>query len=129
MMKAERQLGAAIRKNLFLAEAAKIVGERGYFGFGLQELADRCDVTKAGLLHHFGSKEQLLVELLRERDRHNSILIAALQTEAEFQDADTLTREGIVETLRAIVAQSVAQPEMLRLYAMLSMEALNPRHP
>jgi AcrR family transcriptional regulator len=129
MSQTGRQHTTALRRKQLLAEAAQVIGERGYFGFGLQELADRCGITKAGLLHHFGSKERLLVELLRERDRHNSVLVVALQTNADFKDTDTLTRDGVVSTLRAIVSQSIEQPEMLRLYAMLSLEALNPRHP
>lgn len=128
MVVTERQ-HTILRKKQFLAEAARIIGERGYFGFGLQELAERCGVTKAGLLHHFGSKDQLLVELLRERDRLDGILIASLQRETDFRDPETLTREGLLQTLHLIVAHNAAQPEMLRLYAVLSLEALNPRHP
>src|ERR1700741_2401727 len=98
MVKTERQTTTALRRKQFLAEAARIIGERGYFGFGLQELAERCRVTKAGLLHHFGSKDQLLVELLQERDRRDSILIASLQKPDDFEDTDKLTREGILQT-------------------------------
>lgn len=129
MTMTERQQSTALRKRQYLAEATQIIGERGYYGFGLQELAERCGITKAGLLHHFGSKDQLLIEVLRERDRHNSILIGGLLGPSDFTDIDTLTRQGMIDSFHEMIARSVAQPEMLRLYAVLSVEALNPRHP
>ena len=129
MVKTRRSEATALRKQHFLAEAARIIGERGYFGFGLQELAERCGVTKPGLLHHFGSKEQLLIELLRERDHANAAAVGSLLKPDDFEDVDVITREGLFETLRGAMARGAAEPEMLRLYAVLSLEALNPLHP
>lgn len=125
----DRQQSTAIKRKLYLAEAIEIIGERGYYGFGLQQLAERCGITKAGLLHHFGSKDQLLIEVLRERDHHNSILVGGVLSPSDFADAKTLTRQGMIGALHEVIARSVAQPEMLRLFAILSVEALNPQHP
>ena len=68
---------AAVRRAQILDETMRIIGERGYHGFGIQELAKRCDLTKPGVLHHFGSKDQLLIALLNDRDaKHEKELSA-----------------------------------------------------
>ena len=117
---------ATDRRATILAEATAIVGERGYNGFGLQELAQRCDLTKAGLLHHFGSKEQLLIAVLRERDRQDEIAVSAVSG-IVAEDSDDLAT--ILASLRAIVARNASRPEFVRLYAMLQAETLHPGHP
>jgi AcrR family transcriptional regulator len=54
-------------------QAIRIIGQRGYAGFGIQELAQRCQLTNAGLLYHFGSKDRLLIALLEDRDRRDAV--------------------------------------------------------
>ena len=40
------------------------IREKGYEGTSVQEIADACGLTKAGLYHHIQSKEQLLIEIM-----------------------------------------------------------------
>ena len=47
-----------------LETAARLICKRGYEGTSIQEIADACGLTKAGLYHHIESKEQLLVEIM-----------------------------------------------------------------
>lgn len=115
------------RRADILAQAALIVGERGYHGFGLQELADRCALTKAGVLHHFHSKEELLVAVLRDRDRDDEAAVAGLA--GLDNRADPPDRAIMLAAFRAIVARNATRPELVRLYAMLRGEALSPSHP
>lgn len=118
------------RREQILSEAARIVSERGYHGFGIQELAQRCGLTKAGLLHHFPSKDQLLIAVLRDRDRRDEIVVGAavakLNCRTELQPPSLRT---IIKTFHAIVERNSSQPELVRLYAMLRAEALSPDHP
>lgn len=44
--------------------AARLICERGYDGTSIQEIADACGMTKAGLYHHIGSKEDLLAAIM-----------------------------------------------------------------
>lgn len=41
----------------------------GYEGASLATIARAADITKPGLLHHFGSKAELFTAVLDERDR------------------------------------------------------------
>lgn len=59
------------RRLAILDEAIQIIGEQGYRGSSINDLAKRCGLTTAGLLHHFGSKDGLLIALLEERDRRD----------------------------------------------------------
>ena len=44
--------------------AARVICERGYEGASIQDIADACSLTKAGLYHHIRSKEHLLLEIM-----------------------------------------------------------------
>ena len=45
-----------------------VFGQRGYNKGALVEVAEQAGMTHAGVLHHFGSKEALLVAMLQYRD-------------------------------------------------------------
>lgn len=129
-MTSTREQGRIERRRLILEQAATIVSECGYHGFGLQELATRCGLTKPGLLHHFPSKEALLIAVLRDRDRRDEIaVVAATRALTSAQSPSCPSLSGVRETLHAIVARNSAQPELVRLYAVLRAEALSPSHP
>lgn len=52
------------RRRVLLETAARVIGERGYEGASIQDIADACGLTKAGLYHHIRSKEHLLLEIM-----------------------------------------------------------------
>lgn len=115
-----------VRRRLILEQATLIVGQRGYAGFTIQQLAERCGLTNGGLLYHFGSKEQLLVAILEDRDRRETAFVSNVFVEAAAAGS---SRDAIVKMLRAIVARSVTYPEVARLHTMLRAEAMDPAHP
>ncbi len=118
------------RRALILEETLRIVSERGYHGFGIQELADRCGLTKPGLLHHFGSKDQLLISLLNEVDAEQEAGLSARFKETFDQAATPQAhRETFRQSALAMVAQSMDRPELIRLRVVLRVEAMNPGHP
>jgi TetR/AcrR family transcriptional regulator, cholesterol catabolism regulator len=47
-----------------LAEAASLIGEKGYAGTSFQEIADQVEIHKSTLFHYFTSKEELLLKIL-----------------------------------------------------------------
>lgn len=51
------------RHREILETAARLICEKGYEGTGVQDIADACGLTKAGLYHHIRSKEHLLLEI------------------------------------------------------------------
>lgn len=61
----------AERRAEILRAAANTFGSKGYMSGSLTEVAEQVGITHAGVLHHFGSKEQLLVEVLEYRDKED----------------------------------------------------------
>lgn len=58
-----RHDGDATRKRI-LEEAEHLIHVQGYRGTSLEEIARRCRMTKANLLHHYKSKEELGLAVL-----------------------------------------------------------------
>jgi AcrR family transcriptional regulator len=118
------------KRDVILAETLRIVGQRGYHGFGIQELAQRCGLTKPGLLHHFSSKDQLLLSLLNEIDARDEAEVAALfADELRAASDEAAVRATFRRSLRSIAERSLARPELTRLRVVLGAEAINPGHP
>lgn len=59
----------AQRREEILAAAARVFGSKGYHKGSLGDVAAQVGITHAGVLHHFGSKDKLLWEMLEYRDR------------------------------------------------------------
>ena len=122
---------AEVRRAQIVDEAIRVIGQRGYHGFTVQELAQRCALTNGGVLYHFGSKEKLLVAVLEERDRRIAETITPAS--AGFPSQKSGRREipltAALQVLRLIIARCVTQPELVRLYAVLQSESLDHTHP
>jgi AcrR family transcriptional regulator len=124
------RVDSIVRRRQILDEAISLIGQLGYHGLTVQALANRCGLTNAGLLHHFGSKELLLVAILEERDRREAEIIAAdIQRERKTAGEGEDSWATVLLVLRAIMARSVAQPELVRLLIVLQSEALHKDHP
>ena len=52
------------RHREILETAARLICARGYEATSIQDIADACGLTKAGLYHHIESKEHLLLEIM-----------------------------------------------------------------
>jgi AcrR family transcriptional regulator len=119
-----------VQRRRIIGEAIGLIGQRGYHGFTIQSLAQRCGLTNGGLLYHFGSKEQLLVAMLQERDRREAEIIpAGLRLKKKTSRGFGYARADVLQVFGAITARTVEQPELLRLQIVLQAEALNHEHP
>ncbi|WP_416393517.1 MULTISPECIES: TetR/AcrR family transcriptional regulator [unclassified Curtobacterium] len=102
-----------------IERAAAALGESGYRGASLRDIAARCGISHTGLLHYFRTKEALLIAVLEHRDQ---------------QDAErffTPPVEGL-EHLRRMVtltAFNETQRGPVELFCVLSAEATAPEHP
>ncbi len=115
------------RKAIILDEAVRIIGEKGFSAFSVSQLARRSGVTDAGLLHHFGSKSELLVAVLRRSDALDEEAVSlALRSAGVDQVQDANVARAV---LRQIVSRNAQQAELLRLRVMLRTEALMTDHP
>lgn len=52
------------RYRAILETSARVICLKGYEGTSMQEIAQACDLTKAGLYHHIQSKENLLLAIM-----------------------------------------------------------------
>lgn len=110
------RLTADARRAQLVDEATALIARNGYHRFSIKALAEATGISRAGVLHHVGSKEQLLLDVLAARDERDSAAIAD----------DSAGARTILDRL---VRRNVAQPEIVRLYTVLSAEALDPGHP
>lgn len=105
------------RRAEVLRAATSVFGERGYNKGALVEVAERAGMTHAGVLHHFGSKEALLVAVLKYRDGEEAAGVPGrAQTEGpaflgHLLDtvAENTTRPGVVQTYTVLSAESVTE--------------------
>ncbi|MEV6304135.1 helix-turn-helix domain-containing protein [Actinoplanes sp. NPDC051861] len=110
------RLTADARRGQLVTEATALIARIGYHRFSIKALAEATGLTRAGVLHHVGSKEQLLLDVLTLRDTRDSAALAAAPPDARA-------------ALDAIVRRNIGQPEIVRLYTVLAAEALDPAHP
>jgi AcrR family transcriptional regulator len=97
-----------------------VFGEHGYANGSLSDIAERVGMTHAGVLHHFGSKEQLLIALLEYRD-----------------DADVAELEGhhaprgaaLLDHLVNTAAANEQRPGLIQTYTVLLGESVTDNHP
>ncbi len=98
------------RRAEILRAALEVIAERGYRGASLAAVAERVGLTQQGLLHHFPTKEALLVAVLEERDQWDSVpssqwRLDLLGTLVEYN----AMRPGIVQTFSALLGESVTE--------------------
>jgi AcrR family transcriptional regulator len=107
------------RQQQILAEATRAFGRGGFDGVTVQEIADACGISRQGLLHHFGSKEGLLLALLRQRDGADEELFRR-----------TLADSGSpFRAIVAVVRANAATPGITAMFTQLAAEAIRPEHP
>ena len=101
------------RRTEILETAASIFASAG-FRASLQEIADACGILPGSLYHHFGSKEAIIIELVRRyRDDLDRVADEALRDLQ--QPSSKPVEEGVIELGRAIAACGVRHRAALLL--------------
>ncbi|MBP2327925.1 AcrR family transcriptional regulator [Kibdelosporangium banguiense] len=111
---------AAARREQILSVAADAFALAGFRGTSLAEVAARVGVSQPGLLHHFGSKEVLILAVLQQRDLQDEQFV-----ETQFKGVDATTREWLM----AFCRRNETQPGLVRLFTVQAAESLDPAHP
>jgi AcrR family transcriptional regulator len=117
-----RRLSVDARRAQIIETATALISATGYNSLTLSNLADACGLTRAGLSHHFPTKEDVFIAVLAHRDEVDA---AAL----EIEPNSVHNEDELLEAMRKTVVRNSTQPEIVRLYTILSAEALDPRHP
>ncbi len=108
------------RKEQLIREAIRFFGQNGYHGAKLADIAKAAGVTEPGLLHHFPSKAQLLMEVLAERDR-----IDGKRFDLSVQDG----MRPLLAPLQELAAYNETVPGLVQLFTVLVAESIDKQHP
>ncbi len=103
-----------------LDAALTTFGSRGYNSGSLVDIADQVGMTHAGVLHHFGSKDQLLLAVLAHRD---------LVGVRDLEGAHLPGGAALLEHLKRTARLNAGQPGLVQAYAVLSAESVTDDHP
>ena len=105
------------RRQEILDAALLVFGKSGFHSGSLREIAKRVQLTPAGVLHHFASKEDLFTEVLRQRDE---------RVRAAVGDVSEIT---LFEQMRKVVAYNQTTRGLTSLYTVISAEATDYEYP
>ncbi|MCL8026124.1 TetR/AcrR family transcriptional regulator [Nocardioides bruguierae] len=114
--------GAAKREEI-LQVALEVVGRVGTGGATVREIAAAAGISPTGLMHHFGSKDELFAAVLEARDRGDGSVLVA---EAAAGEAVPLDR--VQDALRSMLAHNVDVAGLIELYVTVLGEAIRPDH-
>jgi AcrR family transcriptional regulator len=108
------------RREAILRAASEVFADHGYRGATLALIADRVGMSAPGLLHHFPTKEHLLIDLLALRHERDSERVKALAS----------VRGGrILDALLVLAAKNADTPGLVRLFTILAAESVDDDHP
>ena len=110
--------GSEDKKARILSEALTLFSTQGYVATSLADIARASDISKAGLLHHYSSKDQLLAAVLDERDRR---IVSQLPR----------PEDGAEAALGAwvdMVAHNQRHPDGVALYTAMSAAVIDSKH-
>jgi AcrR family transcriptional regulator len=110
----------ARRRAEILRAAVPLFNQHGYRGAPLAAVADAAQLTQPGLLHHFPSKEDLLMAVLQERDNESRAAMAEAVREGG---------EAALHALEELVEHNAHTPELVQLFTVLVGEAVAAEHP
>ncbi|MFT4294181.1 MAG: TetR/AcrR family transcriptional regulator [Micropruina sp.] len=95
--------------------ALEVVAEKGFRHAFNQEIAQRVGLTQAGLMHHFSSREELYLEVLKSRDVHD-------------EETFWKPRHDFASYLE-VIRHNTEVPGLVQLYIEFSAEASIGAHP
>ncbi|RME33363.1 MAG: TetR family transcriptional regulator [Gammaproteobacteria bacterium] len=90
-----------------LEAAEALFSEQGFDAVSLRQVAEQAGVSKANIIHHFGSKEGLYIAVLRGAVERCDALLESLEEGEPLERLRSYTRENL--------RQMFDQPEAYRL--------------
>ena len=106
------------RRAQILDAAIEVFGQQGYRQGSLRDVADAVGLSVQGVLHHFPTKEALLLETLERRS-----------TVRRERTDKILAEQGVFPLMRFFLEENLARPPLMRLFVTLAAEATDPSHP
>jgi AcrR family transcriptional regulator len=103
------------RRQRILEVAMRVLRRKGWRNTTLGEIAREAGVSAPGVLHHFGSKEQLLHAAIEARDA--------------YDDAHGDRSGDIIEQVERVAERFQQAPDLVGMFAVLLVENLEPDAP
>ncbi|MFF1876888.1 TetR/AcrR family transcriptional regulator [Leifsonia sp. NPDC058230] len=85
--------------------ALQLIGSGGYDTMTIPRLAKAVGLSQPGLIHYFGTKDQLFVEILRERDERTARFAAGSFTPSRIA-RDNASVPGLIELYTRVMVES-----------------------
>lgn len=108
------------KREQILKAAIEIFGNKGSTNGTLADVAEQVGITHAGVLHHFGSKQKLLLEVLAYRDQADVAELAEKHIPGGPELFLHLVRTAFANEKR---------PGIVQAYTVLSAESVTDDHP
>ena len=115
------RVGSENKRERILNEAIALFGSHGYAGTSLADIAAASDISKAGLLHHFSSKEELFAQVLERRDRRDR---AGLLGDGRIEDPWEL-----LDAFTVLVEHNAENRDLVAIYTATAISVLDAEHP
>ena len=109
------------KREMLLTRALEVVAREGYGGASVKEISAAAGLSQAGLLHYFGSKEELFVAILRKRDELDGARYGV-------NPDDEPSLEGLRAGYLRIIRHNSEVPGLVQLYSRLAVAATAPDH-
>lgn len=106
-------------RNVILDAALEVFAQSGYRAGSLRHVAERVNMSEAGLLHHFPSKSALLAAVLERRDENSMNTFEFSGVPGRQRIANLILLAGLNATI----------PGVVQLFTNLAAEATSPEHP
>jgi AcrR family transcriptional regulator len=100
--------------------AIKFFAQNGFRGTKLSEIAQAVDMSEPGLLHHFPSKNHLLISVLEERDRADRQQYIGMVDGEDFD---------FIPSIEGLVKHNETIPGLVKLFTVLVAESITNDHP
>ena len=107
------------RRDAILRAANEVFAAHGFHRASLATIATRVGLSEPGLLHHFPSKEHLLLELLALRHDHDAERVARALAD----------HEGFLDALLGLCRENEETAGLVRLFTILVGESVDDDHP
>ncbi len=105
-----------------LGIAFELMAEKGYRGTSIAQVAARAGISQSGLLHHFPTKQDLLIAVIGHRHDLDARLL-------ENRGGGSLQGWGAFDALIDLVRHNSEHPQLVRMFVTLCAEAMDPDHP
>src|SRR4051812_28726745 len=114
---------SAQRSREILEAATTVFAASGYRGGSLRDIARQLDLSLTSIVHHFGTKYELLEAVLERADKTVGTGFASFDFEADCVE------RGVALATMDRVRSNLERPELLRVLAILAAESSAPDHP